>query len=68
MELSRFVLINNYFEAEGVLYHKRWNLAVGAPYAVSASVIYIMARLEDPLLSTEGLLFAKRFIDDVLFI
>ena len=66
-ELSRFVLTNNYFEAEGDLFHQKWGLAMGTPFAVSAAVIY-MARLEDPLLSADGLLFYKRFIDDIFFI
>ena len=66
-ELSRFVLTNNYFEAEGVLFHQKWGLAMGTPFAVSAAVIY-MARLEDPLLSVGGLFFYRRFIDDIFFI
>ena len=40
---------------------------MGTPLAVSAAVIY-MARLEDPLLTTNGLLFYRRFIDDIFFI
>ncbi len=40
---------------------------MGTPMAVSAAVIY-MARLEDPLLSSEYLLFYRRFIDDIFFI
>ena len=40
---------------------------MGTPFAVSAAVIY-MARLEDPLLSADGLLFYRRFIDDIFFI
>ena len=38
---------------------------MGTPFAVSAAVIY---KLEDPLLSIEGLLFYRRFIDDIFFI
>ena len=67
MELSRFVLTNNYFEAKGVLYHQQWGLAMGTPMAVSAAVIY-MASLEEPLLTTKDLVFYKRFIDDIFFI
>ena len=37
-ELSRFVLTNNYFEAEGVIYHQQWGLAMGTPMAVAAAV------------------------------
>lgn len=66
-ELSRFILTNNYFEAEGVLFRQKWGMAMGTPFAVSAAVIY-MARLEEPLLSTKDLLFYKRFIDDIFFI
>ena len=66
-ELSRFVLTNNYFEAEGVIYHQQWGLAMGTPMAVAAAVIY-MASLEGPLLSTNNLLFYRRFIDDIFFI
>ena len=66
-ELSRFILTNNYFEAEGILFHQKWGLAMGTPFAVSAAVIY-MARLENPLLSAEGFLFYSRFIDDIFFI
>ena len=66
-ELSRFILTHNYFEADGVLYHQKWGLAMGTPFAVSAAVIY-MAQLEDPLLSTRNLLFYRRFIDDIFFI
>ena len=40
---------------------------MGTPFAVSAAVIY-MARLEDPLLSADGLLFYRRFIDNIFFI
>ena len=40
---------------------------MGTPLAVSAAVIY-MARLEDPLLTTNGLLFYRGFIDDIFFI
>ena len=40
-ELSRFVLNNNYFEAEGALYHQHWGIAMGTPMAVSAAVIYL---------------------------
>ena len=47
MELSRFVLTNNYFEAEGVLYHQQWGLAMGTPMAIAAAVIF-MTRLEEP--------------------
>ena len=54
-ELSRFILTNNYFEVEGILLHKKWGLAMVTPFVVSAAVIY-MARLENPLLSAEGLL------------
>ena len=66
-ELSRFVLTNNYFEAEGVLYHQLWGLAMGTPMAVSAAVIY-MASLEEPLLTSTHLEFYKRFIDDIFFV
>ena len=66
-ELSRLVLTNNFFEANGVLYHQLWGLAMGTPLAVSAAVIY-MAKLEERLLQTEGLVFYKRFIDDIFFI
>ena len=45
MELSKFVLTNNYFEAEGVSYHKQWGLAIGTPMDVSAAI-----SLEEPLL------------------
>ena len=40
IELSRLVLTNNYFEANGVLFHQIWGLAMGTPTAVSAAVIY----------------------------
>ena len=40
---------------------------LGTPMAVSAAVIY-MATLEEPLLSSDGLLFYKRFIDDIFFV
>ena len=60
-------MTNNYFEAEGTLYCQKRGLAMGTPLAVSAAVIY-MARLEDPLLTTNGLLFYRRFIDDIYFI
>ena len=66
-ELTRFVLTNNYFEAEGILFHQKWGLAMGTPLAVSATVIY-MASLEDPLLTTRDLLFYRRFIDDIFFV
>ena len=66
-ELSRFVLTNNYFEAEGVIYHQQWGLAMGTPMAVAAAVIY-MAYLEQPLLITKDLLFYRRFIDDIFLI
>ncbi len=33
--------------------------------AVSAAVIYNMARLEETVLYTNGLLFYRRFIDDI---
>ena len=66
-ELSRFILTNNYFEADGTLFHQKWGLAMGTPMAVSAAVIY-MASLENPLLNSEGLLFYRRFIDDIFFI
>ena len=66
-ELSRLVLTNNFFEANGVLFHQLWGLAMGTPLAVSAAVIY-MARLEQQILDTVGLVFYKRFIDDIFFI
>ena len=66
-ELSRFILTNNYFEAEGTLFHQKWGLAMGIPMAVSAAVVY-MTSLENPLLTSEGLLFYKRFIDDIFLI
>ena len=66
-ELSRFVLNNNYFEADGVLYHQQWGMAMGTPMAVSAAVIYL-ARLEEPLLTSSHLIFYKRYIDDIFFI
>ena len=40
---------------------------MGTPLAVSATVIY-MARLEQKILDTVGLVFCKRFIDDIFFI
>ena len=40
-ELSRFVLNNNYFEADGTLHHWQWGIAMGTPMAVSAAVIYL---------------------------
>ena len=55
-ELSRLVLSNNYFEANGSLYHQKWGLAMGTPMAVSAATIY-MAKLEKPTLATPGLSF-----------
>ena len=66
-ELSRLVLTNNFFEANGVLFHQVWGLAMGTPLAVSAAVIY-MANLEERLLHTKGLVFYKRFIDDIFFV
>ena len=66
-ELSRFILTNNYFEAEGTLFHQKWGLAMGTPMAVSAAVVY-MASLENPLLTLERLLFYRRFIDDIFLI
>ena len=66
-ELTRFVLTNNYFEAEGVFFHQLWGLAMGTPMAVSAAIIY-MASLERSLLHTRGLLFYKRFIDDIFYL
>ncbi len=64
IELLRLVLTNNYFEANGVLFHQTWGLAMGTLMAVSAAVIY-MARLEETVLYTNGLLFYRRFIDDI---
>lgn len=66
-ELSRFVLTNNYFEAECVLYHEQWGLAMDTPIAVSADIIY-MASPEEPLLTSTHLEFYRRFIDDIFFI
>ena len=66
-ELSRFVLSNNYFEADGTLYHQQWGIAMGTPMAVSVAVIYL-ARLEEPLLASTHLIFYRRFIDDIFFI
>ena len=66
-ELSRFVLTGNYFEAEGILYHQQWGLAMGTPMTVSAAVIY-MARLEEPLSASTHLDFYRRFIDDIFFL
>ena len=66
-ELSRFVLSNNYFEAEGILYHQLWGLAMGTPMAVFVAIIY-MASLEEPLLTSTHLEFYRRFIDDIFFV
>ena len=68
-ELSRLVLTNSFFEANGVLFHLLWGLTIGryTPLAVSAAVIY-MARLEQLILDTVGLVFYKRFIDGIFFI
>ena len=67
VELSRLVLTNNYFEANGTLFHQIWGLAMGTPMAVSAAVIY-MARLEHSIIQTRELILYKRFIDDIFFI
>ena len=66
-ELSRLVLSNNYFEADGSLYHQKWGLAMGTPMAVSAATIY-MAKLEEPTLATPGLSFYRRFVDDIFLV
>ena len=60
--------MSSYFEAEGILFHQLWGLAMGTPMAVSAATIY-KASLERSLLQhTRGLLFyTERFIDDIFF-
>ena len=42
-------------------------IAMGTPMAVPAAVIYL-ARLEEPLLTSNHLIFYKRYIDDIFFI
>ena len=52
MELTKFVLTNNYFEAEECIL--KWGLAVGTLLAISAAVVY-MASLVEPLLRAKVL-------------
>ena len=61
------MLSNNYFEADGSLYHQKWGLAMGTPMAISAATIY-MAKLEEPTLATPGLSFYRRFVDDIFLV
>ena len=66
-ELSRYILTNNYFVADGRIYHQINGLAMGTPMAVVAANIY-MAQLESRVYEYRNVSFFRRFIDDIFLV
>eukprot|EP01039_Chlorochromonas_danica_P009434 gene9434-10423_t len=67
MELLEWVLTNNYFEFNGIVYRQLKGTAMGTPVAVSYAQLVLLEH--DWLCKhTHGLLFYRRYIDDLFII
>lgn len=69
VDLVQFVLENNYFSFDNVVYHQEFGMAMGTPMAVNVANAFLYVSERNTVETFKSSIYLyKRFIDDILMV
>jgi len=69
IDLLKFVLENNYFTFDNVLYHQQYGMAMGTPMAVNVANAFLYVHERNSIATfRQSMYFFSRFVDDLFLI